>query len=157
VPKPLVISVQIGLTAFIPTQYVGEARARMDFYRRFVLAVEEKDLDLLQTELEERFGPLPEETQKLVSLHRLRIRAAGCGVQAISRVPEGLMLATRESDSLARLLNRHGMIARPLEGMVHLPLSAKAARPENIVAALLKSLASEGDLGQHAGAKKQGE
>jgi len=140
VPEPMIVSVQIGLGAYIPASYVNEPRARMELYRRFALAASEKELSELRGELTDRFGPPPKEAERLFRLHTLRIRAATAGIEAVSRIPEGLMIASKEPEDVARRMSAHGMTARIVDGAVHVPLQAKAAQPETIAARLLAAL-----------------
>ena len=145
VPEPLVVSVQIGLSAYIPSAYVNEPRARMDIYRRFALAASESELDQLRDELGDRFGAAPGEMESLFTLHALRIRAAWAGVEAISRIPEGLMIASKGPEDVARRISARGMTVRIVDGVVHVPLRGKDAQAETIAARLLEAFAAAPD------------
>jgi len=139
-PEQLIVSVQIGLDAYVPADYVADPRSRMELYRRFALADAEKDLGRLQAELADRFGAIPEPAKRLVQLHEIRIRAARAGVEAITKVPEGLVIAARDPQDTARRLGGAGWKVRVVDGVVHVFVEGAAAKPDKLAPTLAKSL-----------------
>ncbi|HEX5010163.1 MAG TPA: transcription-repair coupling factor, partial [Planctomycetota bacterium] len=76
--EPGEIEVELGLTAFLPADYVPDEAVRMSLLRRLATAGRQR-LDQLATELEDRFGRLPPAARELLDLFRLRrlVRLAG--------------------------------------------------------------------------------
>jgi transcription-repair coupling factor (superfamily II helicase) len=75
------------VTAFLPDDYVGDVGVRLALYKRFAGAVDEAMVDELAEELEDRFGPPPEDAARFVRLMRLktelrRLRVLGCEATA---------------------------------------------------------------------------
>ena len=71
------------VTAFLPDDYVGDVGVRLVLYKRFAGAVDEAMVDELAEELEDRFGPPPEDAARFIRLMRLktelrRLRVLGC-------------------------------------------------------------------------------
>ncbi len=64
--------VKIGITAFIPDAYIPDLAEKLILYQRLGAIVESQEADDLSTEIEDRFGVLPEEVVNLVELMRLR-------------------------------------------------------------------------------------
>ncbi len=76
--EPGEIEVELGLTAFLPTDYVPDETLRMNLLRRLAAAGKRK-LDGIDKELVDRFGRMPGPAVDLLDLFRLRrlVRLAG--------------------------------------------------------------------------------
>ncbi len=77
-------SVDLPLIAFIPPEYVSDDAVRLRLYQRFSSVAEDAQLSALVTEIEDRFGSLPEPAQNLVYLTSLRVRAREAGVEEVA-------------------------------------------------------------------------
>jgi transcription-repair coupling factor (superfamily II helicase) len=78
------VRVDLPVRAFLPVDYLGEERLRLDLYRRVSSARTEEELDSLRAEAEDRFGPLPREAETLLDVARLRIACLGAGVDEVT-------------------------------------------------------------------------
>ena len=70
-------------SAALPYGYVEEDVQRMSFLKRFAEAMDEKVVNALAEELEDRFGPMPPAAKRLVTLARLRVRCAAARISNI--------------------------------------------------------------------------
>jgi transcription-repair coupling factor (superfamily II helicase) len=84
-------------SAFIPMVYIGEARQRIEIYRKLAQANEKPALEQLRTELRDRFGPLPPAVELLLSVGELKILAGEKHV-TILEVKEDKLMLTRNND-----------------------------------------------------------
>jgi len=64
--------IEIPLPALIPEDYVDEIHIRLNLYRRLSMIGSEEELSEFSKEIEERFGPPPEEVQNLINVVRLK-------------------------------------------------------------------------------------
>jgi transcription-repair coupling factor (superfamily II helicase) len=87
------------VSAFIPLAYISEARQRIDIYRKLAQATDKTSLERLQTELRDRFGPLPPAMELLLLVGELKILASGLGMSVIE-VKEDKLMLTRNGDYL---------------------------------------------------------
>ena len=85
--EPVVHDVEPELSfdveAFLPDEYIADVGVRLSLYKRLASADSEQDVADLASEMEDRFGPPPQEARKLVHLMRIktelrRISALGC-------------------------------------------------------------------------------
>jgi transcription-repair coupling factor (superfamily II helicase) len=76
-------TIDLGLSAFIPKNYIPADRSRMDVYRRIAVAQTADELHQLQTELADVYGPLPAEVKLLIDITELRIAAGQLGIKGI--------------------------------------------------------------------------
>lgn len=83
----------LGLAVSIPEHYVPDIEVRMGLYRRMAALKKREELEGVAAELEDRFGPPPEEVSVLVKL--LAVKAL-CRTANIARVDGGPKGATVE-------------------------------------------------------------
>jgi transcription-repair coupling factor (superfamily II helicase) len=74
-------------------------QAKVDVHRRIAGAYEVAELEVLRTELEDRFGPVPEPLQNLLSLQRARIKLGQAGAKNVSIRGNRLAVTPVELDS----------------------------------------------------------
>ncbi|WP_455382244.1 transcription-repair coupling factor [Salinispira pacifica] len=70
---PPEVYLELEYSGFIPDSYISEPIEKMEVYKRIASIVTDEELDAVFTELEDRFGPLPDEVQSLLSLAEIRI------------------------------------------------------------------------------------
>lgn len=63
------------IQARFPSEYIGEARLRIDFYRRLAMAESTAKLKEIESELKDRFGKFGDEVRALLLVTEIRIRA----------------------------------------------------------------------------------
>jgi transcription-repair coupling factor (superfamily II helicase) len=85
--------VDINVTAFIPETYIADNEQKIVEYKRLADVRSERDLVMLTEEWRDRFGPLPQETEQLVSVVKLRLIGSRAGVSSIKPDPAGMRLA----------------------------------------------------------------
>ncbi|MDQ6847931.1 MAG: transcription-repair coupling factor [Candidatus Dormibacteraeota bacterium] len=83
VESPAQVSVSLPVKAFLPVSYVTDERLRLRCYQELAACATESDLERAARGLVDRFGPLPEAAQALVSSLRVRLLAAAAGVVAV--------------------------------------------------------------------------
>jgi transcription-repair coupling factor (superfamily II helicase) len=85
------------VAAFIPNAYISEAQHRIEVYRKLAQANEKSAIDRLETELRDRFGPLPAAMEMLLLVGELKVLASERGITALEVKDDKLML-TRNND-----------------------------------------------------------
>ena len=71
--------IETDIEAFIPDFYIEHDAERMDIYRRLYRCDSLKDINLMRTELKDRFGDYPEEVEHLFLQIELKVVAAKVG------------------------------------------------------------------------------
>lgn len=92
-------SLDLGFAAYVPKNYIPTDRHRMETYRKIAVSKTKEDLQQIETELDDVYGPLPEEVRLLLELAELRIAASKAGIKAI--VASGL-------DLIFTFVDKHG-------------------------------------------------
>jgi transcription-repair coupling factor (superfamily II helicase) len=83
--------------AAIPFRYIGDSRQRIEVYRKLAQAATKADLECLQAELRDRFGPAPESLDLLMQVAELKVLAAGLGITSLE-VKEDKLILTRQGE-----------------------------------------------------------
>ena len=75
--------VDLQLPALLPEDYMPDVHLRLQLYKRMAGAPDAAQLDDLQVEMIDRFGPLPPPAQTMFRVHRLKLRAANLGIRRL--------------------------------------------------------------------------
>jgi transcription-repair coupling factor (superfamily II helicase) len=75
--------VDLQLPALLPEDYMPDVHLRLQLYKRIAGAADDARTDDLQSEMIDRFGPLPPPAQTLFRVHRIKLRAAKLGIQRL--------------------------------------------------------------------------
>ena len=96
-PEP--VRLDVNVDAYIPPDYVPYEQAKIEIHRRVAGAFEVAEVQRLREELQDRFGPVPEPLENLLSLQRARIKFGQAGATAVSFRGDRLAVTPIELDS----------------------------------------------------------
>jgi len=65
--------INIDLSAFIPHSFIEESDVRLDIYKHLSAIKEEGELDEVAREIEDRFGPPPQEVINLIAIIKVKV------------------------------------------------------------------------------------
>ena len=84
-PKTFVKEIQIDtdLEVLFPDHYINSVSERLTLYNRLGTLKDETELETYQKEIEDRFGPLPNQAEALLDSVRLKWKAAHLGIERI--------------------------------------------------------------------------
>lgn len=132
--------------AHLPDSFVSDEDAKLDFYRRLARAEQPGEIARLRSELRDRFGPLPEEADRLLVVSELRFLGARLGIETIIvRGDEArLSFAADASPRLARLTVALDEVQFKAEIRRMVPLSIRLVRLGGMAigAGLVKAMAT---------------
>ncbi|MGH9101841.1 MAG: transcription-repair coupling factor [Acidimicrobiales bacterium] len=127
--EPAEIRLELPVHAHLPADYVEREDLRLEAYRRLAAVTTQEEVDDLGEEWRDRYGPMPEAVESLVSVARLRAECARTGVREVTVTTSGP--AARSGQLTARL--------QP----VQLPLSAQVRLQRLYPRAIYKSDVSQ--------------
>ncbi|WP_311568520.1 transcription-repair coupling factor [Photobacterium arenosum] len=81
--------VELRLPALLPEDYIPDINTRLSLYKRIASAGNEDALDELKVELIDRFGLLPDAAANLLTLNKLKLKAANLGLRRIEAGEKG--------------------------------------------------------------------
>ncbi len=103
--------IRLPIDAFIPAEYISDNNQRLIFYKRFSLMEGEKEIEEIEIELKDRFGPLPPPVLNLLEVIRLKIWLSEFSVQrfdlrdnivALTFAPGGVVSPEKVVDLIER-------------------------------------------------------
>jgi len=131
------VHLELDVPAHVPRGYVESDRQRMDVYRRLVRCRAEAELQQLETDLRDAFGPPPPAVQTLLQLAELRILAQPLGIQAILQRPPDLIFQVEELARVEPIFARSPGSARMADAhTIHLRLTDAYFEPATLLAVL---------------------
>lgn len=99
--------VDMGISAYVPSDFIGYEAAKVDLHRRVAGAESLRELSELRDELRDRFGVLPEPVDNLIFLGEVRVALQQAGVDSLTvkgdRVAVGGFTPPRGSAELSRV------------------------------------------------------
>ena len=123
-PLERTVLINLPLDAYLPKTYVPDDTLRLQLYRRLAGLTAESQIDDMQAELKDRFGPLPQETVDLFYQLRLKVHAIAAGAKVISTEENQIAVRADSLEDVDRmwLQRRLGDRARVSRRAVWLPL-----------------------------------
>jgi len=136
--------------AHLPDRYIADDDTKLDLYRRLARGVSSGEIDELRQEMRERFGPLPEEADRLLDLSRLRVLGGALGIQHILVRGDEARVTFRAGASprMARLTSALDNVQLAADVRRTVPLSLRLTRlgGEAIIPALVRALVTVSEV-----------
>src|SRR6185437_10396954 len=116
------VTVDVGLNALIPEDYVTDLALKMNLYQRLAMVTNLEQSAALQKEIRDRFGPLPDAVVNLFFLLDLKLKALDAGVTVIKKRNEEVQLILQDGASFdrAQLSRKFGQMLRIGTQQLHL-------------------------------------
>jgi len=85
--------VNLGLLVLIPENYVKDINVKMDLYRRIAFLQDRKEADELLSEMEDRFGVIPDSVKNLVEIINLKNKCKLAKIEKLDVGPKGVLIS----------------------------------------------------------------
>ena len=125
--------VDIGISAYVPKQYIPGDRQRMDVYRRLTRCTGLEMLAGVEADVKDAFGEPPRQAVILFALTELRLLSALFGIDSIIRKAPDVVMKVRDAGraqiALAGAPGRVTLIAEDNEIFLRLPPSFLEPEP----------------------------
>jgi len=116
------IRVDLPVAAFLPEEYLPEVDERVRYYRRLAGAPTVEGVESVASELDSKYGALPEVARNLVDIARIKAIAADAGITTVSVVRHRLMVSPVRLDD-------EGLGRMAALGAIHLERKKELALP----------------------------
>ena len=114
---PIDTTIELEYSGFIPDSYIQLPETKMEIYKKIAGVRSKEDLDAVVFEINDRFGPPPEEVESLLSLCEIKVICQKLFIKSLKERKHGVRIEfNRVSevsiDKLLRLIkSSHGRIA----------------------------------------------
>lgn len=85
--KPIEVETTVDflVDAFIPEDYIGSSKVRMDIYRKIAAIIDKNDMKHTYEELEDRFGTVPKSVENLIKISFIRKLAGELKIHSVEQ------------------------------------------------------------------------
>jgi transcription-repair coupling factor (superfamily II helicase) len=137
-PLEQAVRINLPMDARLPEDYVTDDGLRLQLYRRLAGLTNQTEIDDLRGELQDRFGPLPEEAENLFYQLRLKLLALAARVETVTVEEKQVLARAKSLEDIDRawLQRRLGERARVARRAVWLPLDGEDRWRTTLVAVL---------------------
>ncbi|OQA00178.1 MAG: Transcription-repair-coupling factor [Planctomycetes bacterium ADurb.Bin401] len=135
--------IDLGFSIYIPRNYIQSDSQRMNVYRRIAAARNSQDLKQLEDELNDLFGRICPEVQKLLELAEIRILASEAGFRAINISGSDIIFSLEKENTRNAIdifAKAPGKLRIPDPQTAYLRLDSKYLEPDTVCAVLRKIL-----------------
>ena len=116
-------TVDLPLDAYLPDDFIGDRTLKVNFYQRLASLAQPEQVEAMASEMNDRFGTLPEPAQNLLTLIRMKVEAAQLGYEAIAVKDNEFVLTVKRTvvPNRIALYRRFRNDARVQQGVIRIP------------------------------------
>ena len=118
--------IEIPLAANIPEGYISHTPTRLALYQRLAKARDREEIPAFREEMRDRFGPLPQNVENLLTTVELRILAMAAGVESVLQSTGGITLGLRQDIGSAKMPLQRALGSSATVGNRQIRLSSRA-------------------------------
>ncbi len=89
IERPDFVTMSLGLNTEIDSKYIKYVQARLSYYKRLSSANSMDDIHLIEREMKDKFGQIPESTKNLISISKLRFLLKQTGIYKLTAHKDG--------------------------------------------------------------------
>ncbi|MCD4657324.1 MAG: transcription-repair coupling factor [Planctomycetes bacterium] len=105
------VVIDMGQDFIIPDSFIPQANRRLEFYQRISRAYDEEQLEGVASEMQDRFGKLPDEAEQYIITEKLRMRLADLSVTKIFyRVDMPMTIEVSQMSEIEDFLLPHSLL-----------------------------------------------
>jgi transcription-repair coupling factor (superfamily II helicase) len=135
--------IELPVSNFIPDKYVAEQKLKIEVYRRLSQANTLDQLSELETELRDRFGPIPTAARRMIQLRELNLRALAWRVENIHLENGYAVFRYRDAKRIRMLSHLHKGHLRVVDAHdAYWPLEADEADGAAVLDELLETFSA---------------
>ena len=145
-PKEINVSINIGLDAYLPNDYISNHALKMDIYRKLSRLQQIDDVNDIAQLLKDRFGMLPDPTKNLLLEAEVRIAAYHAKIKSLSKLNGIIVIEQDDFKTTAKVLDHIKNSLRFInKDTIHLRLEKKHMSPSDTLLFLRKILLRKAD------------
>ena len=135
--------VELPVSAFLPDKYVADQKLKIEVYRRLSQANSLDQLQELEEELRDRFGPIPTAARRMLQMRELNLRALGWMIENIHLETGYAVLRYRDAKRIRMLSFLHKGHLRIVDAHdAYWPLDAEETDGAAVLDELLSALSA---------------
>jgi transcription-repair coupling factor (superfamily II helicase) len=148
-PVTPTVTVDLPVGAYLPDEYINNRGLKMNFYQRLANLTTRAQVEAMEAELADRFGPPLPPVENLLKLLYLKVEAAELGFESLALKDGHVVIKTTRNMVLNRLAlyRRFRNDARVQLGIVHIPRGLLPGESQELIASLRELLPQISTIG----------
>jgi transcription-repair coupling factor (superfamily II helicase) len=116
-------TVDLPLDAYLPDDFIGDRTLKVNFYQRLANLAQTDQVDAMESEMTDRFGPPPTPVQNLLKIIRMKVEASQLGFESIALKDNAFILTMKRSVIPNRIVlyRRFRNDAQVQQGVIRIP------------------------------------
>ncbi len=116
-------TVDLPLDAYLPDDFIGDRTLKVNFYQRLANLAQPEQVEAMEAEMTDRFGPPPAPVQNLLRIIRLKVDAGHLGFESIALKDNAFILTMKRSVIPNRIVlyRRFRNDAQVQQGVIRIP------------------------------------
>lgn len=94
------VNIDLKIKAYIPQEYISDTGVKIDFYQRIYGVKDKEEINLLEEEMEDRFGDIPGQLANLLKIAVIKATANAAKINAITQENEVIKIKMDEDHGL---------------------------------------------------------
>ncbi len=141
-PTTPTVTVDLPVDAYLPDEYINNRGLKMNFYQRLANLTTREQVEAMEAEVVDRFGPPLPPVQNLLRLLYLKVEAAELGFESLALKDGHVVIKTTRNMVLNRLAlyRRFRNDARVQLGIVQIPRGLLPGESQELIASLRELL-----------------
>jgi transcription-repair coupling factor (superfamily II helicase) len=117
------VALDLPLDAYLPDEFIGDRALKVKFYQRLASLNRPEQVEAMEAELSDRFGPPPLPVKNLLAMVQLKVEAAQLGYEAIAAKDHEFVLTVKRTvvPNRIALYRRFHNDARVQQGVIRIP------------------------------------
>jgi transcription-repair coupling factor (superfamily II helicase) len=117
------VQVDLPLDSYLPDEYIGDRTLKVRLYQRLASLNTPEQVEAMEAEMTDRFGPPPRQVQNLLAMVHLKVEAGQLGFEAIAARDNDVVLTVKRSVIPNRIVlyRRFRNEARVQQGVIRIP------------------------------------
>jgi transcription-repair coupling factor (superfamily II helicase) len=140
-PREVGVTIDLPVSAHIPESYVPDLNLRLALYQRLTEAQSPEEVQVIEQELIDRFGPPPTAVRSLLEIVRLRALAIVAGVRSIATEEGQIVVRLKEGRTLPALGDRLPGGVHPGRTLIRIDVGDEGRPWEQALQEVLEALA----------------
>jgi transcription-repair coupling factor (superfamily II helicase) len=70
--EPVELEMDVHVDAYIPNEYIEDGKQKIEMYKKVALSLTLEEIEQVEAEFEDRFGPVPDPVRRLLNLARIK-------------------------------------------------------------------------------------
>ncbi|MBN2462131.1 MAG: transcription-repair coupling factor [Dehalococcoidia bacterium] len=123
--QPSAPTIALPLAAYIPEEYISDLNTRLSFYQRLAAAKRTQEIKDLETDMDDRFGPIPQPVRNLLYIVEVKQLADAAMVESVSTEDRQIVLNFNSSREIKKLSLAQDFKSGIKAGSQHIKLDIK--------------------------------